>query len=310
MATENGATQLEPWQWDEATWRGHVDRVRAGRSLAPESWPRQARVAVALSFDCDHETIPLRDGETRPGKLSQGEYGSRVGARRILDLLDRRRIRATFFMPAVSALLHPEEARAYVEAGHEIGIHGWIHERNMLLRPADERELALRSADTLERIAGQRPVGVRTPSWDFSDATLAIVREMGLLYDSSLMADDEPYEVLANGQPTGVVEIPVEWIRDDAVYFPMDRYTALRPYTPPRGVLTIWSDEFNRAYAEGGLFQLTMHPHIIGHRSRMAILEELVDYIADHSGVWWASHAEVATYVRDEAAAAVVREGG
>jgi len=292
----------ETWQWDEATWRGHVDRVRAGRSLKPRSWPGGARVAVALSFDSDHETIPLRDAETQPGKLSQGEYGSRVGAPRILSMLERRRIRASFFMPAVSALLHPDETRAYVGAGHEIGIHGWIHERNMQLRPEDERELALRSADTLERVSGQRPVGVRTPSWDFSDATLSIIREMGLLYDSSLMADDEPYEVLADGQPTGIVEIPVEWIRDDAPYFSMDRYTAVRPHTPPRGALTIWRDEFDAAYRDGGLFQLTMHPHTIGHRSRPAVREELLNHIAGHEGVWWATHAEVARYVRDHAA--------
>jgi peptidoglycan/xylan/chitin deacetylase (PgdA/CDA1 family) len=257
-------------------------------------------VAVALSFDCDHETIPLRDGETRPGKLSQGEFGSRVGSRRVLDVLERRSIPATFFVPAVSAMLHPEEARSYVAAGHEIGLHGWIHERNMLLEPAVERELVFRSADTLEQIAGRRPVGLRTPSWDFSDATLSIVRELGLVYDSSLMADDEPYEILADGEPTGLVEIPVEWIRDDAVYFPMDRYTALRPYTTPRGVFTIWRDEFNAAYAEAGLFQLTMHPHIIGHRSRMAMLEDLIDYINEHHGVWWATHADIARYVRDQ----------
>jgi peptidoglycan/xylan/chitin deacetylase (PgdA/CDA1 family) len=170
----------------------------------------------------------------------------------------------------------------------------------MLLDAADERELTLRSADTLERIAGQRPVGLRTPSWDFSDATLAIARELGLLYDSSLMADDEPYEILADGQPTGLVEIPVEWIRDDAVYFPMDRYTALRPYTTPRGVLSIWRDEFKAAYAEAGLFQLTMHPHVIGHRSRMAILEDLIDDINAHHGVWWATHADIARYVVDQ----------
>ena len=290
---------VESWRWDEGTWRGHVQRVRAGRSLAPSTWPGNARVAVALSFDSDHETIPLRDAETRPGKLSQGEYGSRVGAPRILELLRRRRIPVTFFMPAVSALLHPEEARGYVAAGHELGMHGWIHERNMLLEPADERELALRSADALEQVTGQRPVGLRTPSWDFSDATLGIIRELGLLYDSSLMADDEPYEILANGEPTGLVEIPVEWIRDDAPYFSFDRYTAIRPYTPPQGVLTIWRAEFDRAYDEAGLFQLTMHPHIIGHRSRMTILEELVDYIAEHKGVWWATHAQIAQYVRD-----------
>jgi peptidoglycan-N-acetylglucosamine deacetylase len=291
-------TTPEPWQWDEATWRGHVQRVRAGRSLAPATWPNDARVAVALSFDCDHETIPLREAETRPGKLSQGEYGARVGSRRIMELLERRSIPASFYMPAVSCMLHPEEARGYVEAGHEIGLHGWIHERNMLLEPKDERELAFRAADTLERITGQRPVGLRTPSWDFSDATLPVIRELGLLYDSSLMADDEPYEILADGEPTGLVEIPVEWIRDDAPYFSFDRYTAVRPYTSPRGVLTIWRDEFDRAYAEAGMFQLTMHPHIIGHRSRMAILEELVEYIAGHRGVWWATHAAIADYVR------------
>src|SRR5258708_16059918 len=168
----------EPWQWDEATWRRHVNRVRAGRSLKPREWPNGGRVAVALSFDSDHETIPLRDAETQPGKLSQGEYGSRVGARRILDLLDRHGIPVTFFMPAVSALLHPDEARLYIGAGHQVRIHGWIHERNMRLEASDERALVLRSAAALEKGCGQRPVGIRTPSWDFSDATLGIRREI------------------------------------------------------------------------------------------------------------------------------------
>jgi peptidoglycan/xylan/chitin deacetylase (PgdA/CDA1 family) len=291
----------QTWRWDEATWRGHVERVRAGRSLAPAAWPDNARVAVALSFDADHETIPLRDGETRPGKLSQGEYGARVGSRRILELLARHSIPASFYMPAVSALLHPDEARSYAANGHELGLHGWIHERTMRLEARDERDLAFRCADTLEQIVGHRPVGLRTPSWDFSDATLDIVRELGLLYDSSLMADDEPYELVANGAPTGVVEIPVEWIRDDAPYFNFDRYSAVRPYTAPRDVLSIWRDEFDRAYAEAGMFQLTMHPHITGHRSRMVILEELIEYIAGHQGVWWATHADIARYVLDPA---------
>ncbi|WP_371948729.1 polysaccharide deacetylase family protein [Actinomadura monticuli] len=152
-------TEPQPWQWLERTWRGHVARVRAGRSLHPASWPGGARVAVALSFDCDHETSFLRVGETGPGALAQGEYGSRVGARRVLRLLERFGVPASFFVPAVSALLHPEEVRDYVAAGHEIGMHGWIHESNTTLDPADERDLALRSADTLERLAGTRPVG-------------------------------------------------------------------------------------------------------------------------------------------------------
>ena len=293
--------EIAPWQWDEATWRGHVGHLRAGRSLLA-GWPDGARVAVALSFDSDHETIPLRDGETGPGKLSQGEYGSRVGARRILTLLAERGIPATFFMPAVSALLHPDEVRRYAAEGHEVGMHGWIHERTATLSPADERELALRSVEVLEKSTGDRPVGIRTPSWDFTPATLGIIRELGLRYDSSLMADDEPYELMQDGEPTGIVEIPVEWIRDDAVYFPMDRYSALRPYASPRSVLGIWIDEFDGAYADRGLFQLTMHPHVIGHRSRMVILAELIDHIAARRGVWFATHAQVADYALAHAA--------
>jgi len=156
----------------------------------------------------------------------------------------------------------------------------------------------MRAADMLEKISGQRPVGIRTPSWDFSPNTLAITRDMGLLYDSSLMADDDCYELLLDGQPTGVVELPVEWIRDDAVYFNMNRFAALRPYTPPSSVLEIFRREFDAAYAEGGLFQLTMHPHIIGHRSRMMILEELLQHIRAQTGIWFATHADVVRYVK------------
>lgn len=296
--TQGEADGLAPWQWEESTWRGHVERVRAGRSLAPRSWPGGAKVAVALSFDPDHETISLRDGHTSPGRMAQGEYGSRVGARRVLALLDRYGIPATFFMPAVAALLHPSEVRDYATAGHEIAAHGWIHERNKGLAPADERDLAHRAVDTLTELSGTRPKGVRTPSWDFSDHTLRITRELELTYDSSLMADDEPYELVEDGVATGVVEVPVEWIRDDAPYFMMERFASLRPYTPPRGVLTIWRDEFDAAYAEGGLFQLTMHPHIIGHRSRMAILDALLAHMAARPDVWYATHAQVAEYVK------------
>lgn len=291
-------TETPSWQWDEPTWREHVGHIRAGRPLVPDSWPGGARVAVALSFDSDHETIPLRDNQTGPGKLSQGEFGARVGSRRILDLLVERSVPATFFMPAVSALLHPEEVRQYVDDGHELAMHGWIHERNMDLDAAEERELAFRAIDTLETLSGMRPVGIRTPSWDFSAATLGITRELGLLYDSSLMADDEPYEVIEDGEPTGIVEIPVEWIRDDAVYFAMDRYTALRPYASTDAVLKIWIDEFEGAWTDGGLFQLTMHPHVIGHRSRMRILDDLIAHIADRRDVWFATHAQVAEYVK------------
>ena len=290
----------EPHEWDEPTWRGKVNAVRAGRSLLPEKWPNGARCAVALSFDSDHETNELRDGGASVSRLSWGEFGTRRGIPRIRKVLDRFGAKASFFVPAVSALLHPEEQRSLAEDGHEIGIHGWIHELNTKLNAETERDLMLRSADTLEKICGKRPVGMRTPSWDYSPNTLAIAREMGLVYDSSLFADDDPYEILADGEPTGIVELPVEWIRDDAVYFMMNRFGAQRPYTPPAAVLDIFTREFEGAYDEGGLFLLTMHPHVTGYRSRIFILEELLERITAKGDCWVATHAEIAQYCADQ----------
>jgi peptidoglycan/xylan/chitin deacetylase (PgdA/CDA1 family) len=291
-----GSERELPWQWPEQTWRQLVKRVRAGRALRPSTWPGGARCAVALSFDSDHETNELRDGGASIGRLSWGEYGSRVGVPRILRILRSHDVRASFYVPAVSALLHEDEQRQIVEEGHEIGLHGWIHELNSSLSFDMERGLILRSAEVLEKITGHRPVGMRTPSWDFSDHTLRIAQELGLIYDSSLMADEDCYELLLDGQPSGVTEVPVEWIRDDAVYFLMQRFQSLRPYTAPADVLDIFRRELDGAYEAGGLFQLTMHPHVIAARSRIWILEELIRYAASKN-VWFAAHADIARYV-------------
>ena len=263
----------EPWQWPESVWRPMVERARAGRSLSPRAWPDGAHCAVALSFDADHETIPLRDSDESPMRISQGQYGARQGMPRIRALLEREGVPATFFYPAVSALLHEDEVRGVAHEGHEIGIHSWIHERNTTLPYAAERDLSFRAAEVLD--------------------------QLGLLYDSSLMADDEPYELMSDGEPTGVVELPPEWIRDDAVYFNMHRFSGLRPYTPPSAVEEIFRAEFDGALAERGLFLLTMHPHVIGHRSRIVLLERLIRYIKSRGPVWFATHEQVARWCKD-----------
>jgi peptidoglycan/xylan/chitin deacetylase (PgdA/CDA1 family) len=278
--------------------RSEVDVVRAGRDLTPDRWPDGARVAVALSFDFDSETNALRDGEDSPGTHSRGEYSARVAIPRILALLDEHDVPASFFVPAVTALLHPAEVDAIMDGGiHEIGMHGWIHERNSQLSEETERVLMRRSYDILYEAMGKPPVGIRTPSWDFSPSTLKLIRELDLLYDSSLMADDRPYEVNENGEPTGVVELPVEWLLDDYPYFGFSRFSSVRPHIKPKDVLEIWSAEFEKAYEEGTMFLLTMHPKYIGHRSRIAMLEELIEFIGSFDGVWFATHEDIARYV-------------
>ena len=288
-----------PHLWPEERWRGLVGRVRAGRRLRPPVWKDGARCAVALSFDADHETFEMGSGGQAMGRLAWGEFGRRVGVPRILALLERHAVPASFFVPAVSALIDPDEPRRIAAAGHEIGVHGWIHENNSLLDYDTERGLMLRARDTLARLSGRDPVGLRSANWDTSPNTVRIVSEMGLLYDSSRMADEEPYELLLDGVPTGVVEIPVEWLRDDAVYLLFNRNPATRPYTTPEGVLEIFRREFDAAYEDGSVFQLVMHPFVIGYRSRIWILDEIIRHALARGGVWFATHAEVAAYARD-----------
>ena len=291
-------TQPVPtWTWPEERLQQLMNRARAGRALRPDAWPDGARCAVALSFDSDHDTFELRDGGRSISALSQGQFGARQGVPRIKALLARHGISATFFVPAVTAIHYPDEQRGLVADGHEIGLHGWIHERNTLLDGDTERDLQFRAADTLEAITGKRPVGIRTPSWDFSDNTLRISVEMGLLYDSSLMADVDCYELLLDGRPCGVTELPVEWIRDDAAYLVMDRWGSLRPQIAPSDILDIFRREFDAAHDEGGLFQLTMHPDIIGHRSRLWILDEIIAHIRSRGDVWFATHEAVVRQV-------------
>jgi peptidoglycan/xylan/chitin deacetylase (PgdA/CDA1 family) len=297
-----GQTQEQkekPWDWDIKKVKSFVEQVRAGKDLTPQSWPGGAKIAVALSFDFDAETNALRDLNLSPGIFSQGEYAARASIPRILALLDKYEIPASFFVPAVTVHLHPEEIKAIVEKGiHEIGMHGWIHERNSRLSEEEERRLMKKSYETLKTATGKAPTGIRTPSWDFSQSTLKLILELGLVYDSSLMADDRPYELIEDGKPTGVVELPVEWLLDDYPYFGFSRYSSVRPHIKPMDVFEIWAAEFEMAYEEGTIFVLTMHPKYIGHRSRMAMLEELIKHIKKHEDVWFATHEDIALYAK------------
>jgi peptidoglycan/xylan/chitin deacetylase (PgdA/CDA1 family) len=290
----------------DPAWRLSLDqvkaitgRVSAGRSLQPARWPNDARVAVLLSFDVDNQTPTLGaaqdPGATSIGTLSRGEYGARIGLQRVLAVLDRNSIPASFFIPAVSLELHPEMIAAIRKSNrHEVAVHGWIHEQNSTLPGDVERDLILRARDALERLTGVKPVGYRAPSWNFSPNTLRILRELGFLYDSSLMADDRPYELLENGARTGIIELPVEWILDDA---PLVDPLGQR-YSAPRDVLQVYIDEFDRAWEERGVFLLTVHPHIIGHRSRIVVLEKLIEHIRAKGGAWFATHQQLAELVR------------
>ena len=286
--------------WTEDQLRTAAHHVRAGRPLTPTRWPNGARVAVCLSFDPDNFSIALNRGNNAPVTISEGEYGALTGVPRILRLLDRHNLPATFYVPAVAAMMHPEMMRAINASGrHEVAMHGWIHEDPQDLNdPAEEWRLISQAMDLLEKMDGKRPTGNRNPSWTMSAHTMGLLEKAGLLYDSSLQAMDQPHDVLIDGRSTGIVELPVNWILDDAPFLPP---TAALP--SPRLIMKTFKDDFDVAYREGTLFMLTMHPHITGQRSRMKYLDELVRYMKSKPGVWFATAEAIATYVKSQTSA-------
>ena len=277
--------------------KAQMFHVSAGKRLKP-AWPNGARVAVGLSFDVDNATATLSTGNLDYEIISRGEYGAVDGLPRILRLLDRQQIGASFFIPAVSAILHPQVIKDIQAAKqrHEIGVHGWIHERLPLLNnEREEQRLLNQSIDTLTKMTGKRPIGYRAPSWKFSKWTMAQVKAAGFLYDSSLMASDDAYELLLDGKPTGVVELPIERILDDSPYFGGNA-DGSNPTIDD--VFTVFQAEFDVAHDEGGLYLLTMHPHMMGHRSRVVLLERLIQYMKKKGGVWFATHEQIANHVK------------
>lgn len=284
-------------QWTDEQLKQAVAAARAGRRLTPRAWENGARVAVCLSFDVDNESYLLAQGETSPTALSAQDFGAQSGLRRVLELLDRHAVPATFFIPAVSALLHPEMIPAIQKAGrHEFGVHGWIHEYLPAMDRAEEERLLKKAIDYLTSATGTRPVGYRAPAWAFSRNTLDLIRESGFLYDSSLMAMDEPYEVVSNDRPTGLVELGIDWTLTETPY--LGRGGSL---PSPDALFSLFRDEFDGAYEEGTLFVLTLHPQVVGHRAPMKHLDALVRYMKAKRGVWFATCGDIARYVKTAA---------
>ncbi|HTI42175.1 MAG TPA: polysaccharide deacetylase [Vicinamibacterales bacterium] len=298
-AREQPAAAVNPITIDssEEQIRQAVATARMGRKLTPKAWPNGARIAVCLTFDVDNEL--LQRANPLPVPLSVGEYGATTAVPRILDLLDRHQVPATFFIPAMGAMLHPDMLSSILSRHrHEVGVHGWIHEFWPGIGDAAKEERMLTSdIDYLTKATGRRPVGVRAPSSGFSPHTFGFIRKAGFLYDSSLLAADEPYDIVSNGQPSGVIELPIAEVSNDYVYY---GETANGALPSPDAVFQIYKAEFDLAYQERTMFILTQHPHVGGRRSRIVNLDRLITYIKSKGDVWFATMEQVATYVKQQ----------
>lgn len=258
------------------------------------TWKGGARCAVSLGIDVDGETLWLsRDPENarRPGVLSQGAYGPKVGVGLLLDLLERFALRATFFVPGWIAERYPEMVARVHRMGHEVGHHGYLHEWPDPDRPDEEADRFVRALEVLERTTGVRPVGFRSPAWELTPRTLPLLREHGFLYTSNLMDDFVPYL-----HPEGLVELPVQWLLDDAPFFMFQTRPPSRPIWPAELVERAWLEEFRGIYHHGGHFNLTLHPQFIGRPGRLRMLERVLAEILSSADVWVAPLRDVAAY--------------
>jgi len=263
---------------------------------------------VCLTFDFDALSIWVSTFKlTSPTPLSRGEYGARVGLGRVLKVLERHAVPATFFVPAHTATSFLDAVRRIGAAGHEIAAHGFVHESPVTLTRAEEADLLARSEEVLARVTGARPTGYRSPAWDLSPYTMEILEERGYLYDSSLMADDfTPYRPRRNdvvtedgftpGPECNLIEFPVAWELDDYPYFQFMSRPINQGLRDPAEVGAIWQAEFDycRTQVADGVFTLTNHPEIIGRGPRVDMLDRLVAHMKRQDGV-------VFSTLRDEA---------
>jgi len=260
-------------------------------------WPGETRAACAFTFDLDAETLWMARGVNEPVALSQGRFGPVEAVPRILSLLDKAEVRASFFIPAWTAMHYPDTVRAIAAAGHEIGCHGDEHERVSDLDPKQEEAILSRSLEALTPLAGQRPVGWRAPAWQLSSSSLDLVAKHGFEYTSNMMDRLVPYlHPAAHGRR--LVEIPVSWVLDDAPYF---MFTGQRSLQAPGPVLQSWLTELDGITETHGVTNFTFHPQIIGRPSRLACLRELLDYARHIPRLWIAPLRDIAAHWRQTA---------
>ncbi|MDC7125922.1 MAG: polysaccharide deacetylase [Spirochaetales bacterium] len=246
-------------------------------------------INVVLSFDIDAETLwTSRDKENKigPVMLSQGAYGPKEGIPRILDLLNKRELSATFFITGWVIEHYRSRCEDIVSAGHEVGHHNYNHEWPWRVNADVEKEAFDREMVILKDLLGRTPSGYRAPGWEFSDVTMDLLLNSEIKYSSNFMDSDVPYRHIYKGNKTNLVELPVSWMLDDAAFF-MHGLTYGPPQFNPETVLSMWKAEFDALYKEerDTCFILTMHPQIMGRPARMAMLDKLVEYIRKKEGV-------------------------
>jgi len=270
----------------------------------PIKWPNGARCAVAITFDMDSDSIlHVADPKSADTKICSASWlrYDMVAIPRILKLYEKYGIKQTFFIPGWTAEHYPDTVNAIVTAGHEIALHGYLHEKPNTLSASEEEYWFMRGLNAVQKVTGVRPRGFRAPNYRFSKHTLDYLAREGFVYDSSLMTDDVPY--VLEGKAGNVLELPTEWAMDD---WPQYTYNSeigfMMQVNSPDRAMEVWLAEFEAAWEYGGHWISVWHPFVSGRLARCSRIDKMIRYMMDKGGVWFASLGEIASYVNESIA--------
>ena len=280
---------------------------------------KQILCAFGIDLDAVGGWLGSYGGEDSPDDISRGLFAGEIGTPRLLKLFDKVGVKTTWFIPGHSIETFPVQTRMIVDAGHEIGLHGYSHENPIAMTPEQEEAVLTRCIDLVTELSGRRPTGYVAPWWEFSHVTNELLLKHGIKYDHSLMHKDfECYRVrvgdrwtkidyskpadhwmkaLVRGQETDLIEIPANWYLDD---LPPMMFIKKSPnshgFVNPRDIEEMWRDQFDYVYREydEAIFAMTIHPDVSGRPQVLLMLERLTSYIQTHPGIWFCTFDEIA----------------
>lgn len=280
---------------------------------------KEILVAYGVDIDAVAGWLGSYGGEDSPDEISRGLFAGEVGIPRLLKLFKKYNIPATWFAPGHSIETFPEQMKMIVDAGHEIGAHGYSHENPIAMSAKQEEDVLLKSIELIEKISGKKPSGYVAPWWEFSNITNELLLKHGIKYDHSLMHNDfTPYYVrvgdkwtkidyskdakewmkpLVRGQETDLIEIPANWYLDD---LPPMMFIKKSPnsfgFVPPRDIGQMWIDQFDWVYREMdyAIFPMTIHPDVSARPQVLLMHERIIEHINKHEGVKWVNLNDMA----------------
>ncbi|EAH4950345.1 polysaccharide deacetylase [Campylobacter coli] len=280
---------------------------------------KEILVAYGVDIDAVAGWLGSYGGEDSPDDISRGLFAGEVGIPRLLKLFKKYNIPATWFAPGHSIETFPEQIKMIVDAGHEIGAHGYSHENPIAMSTKQEEDVLLKSIELIEKISGKKPSGYVAPWWEFSNITNELLLKHGIKYDHSLMHNDfTPYYVrvgdkwtkidyskdakewmkpLVRGQETDLIEIPANWYLDD---LPPMMFIKKSPnsfgFVSPRDIGQMWIDQFDWVYREMdyAIFPMTIHPDVSARPQVLLMHERIIEHINKHEGVKWVNLNDMA----------------